>query len=304
MQPEPGIAHELSLGEVFSTAFDVFRQHFLVYFALFATVGAVSSVVTVLVQQALVLPTLPTSPTTFSQVWAYLSAFIHVEAERLAITGTVSLVFGALALGTTVKMVSDDIQTGQTNLGGSLRFMLSKLIWLVILQIIVNLIVALGLVALIVPGIILDIMLTLAVPALLLGNAGIIASLGKSRELVGHRWGKTFILLIVIGIIVAIATFLAGVVAGLFGFASPVISGILSGVYQPISPIALVVYYYSNLARLALPPPSPGWATPPAQAPATSTADPVQATKFCPKCGTGMVSSATFCPRCGAQQPS
>src|SRR5438105_12963546 len=63
MQPEQGISRELSLGEVISKTFEVYRRDFSKYFVLFAIVGVIVQVVTTLAQQAFVLPTLPVNPT-------------------------------------------------------------------------------------------------------------------------------------------------------------------------------------------------------------------------------------------------
>jgi len=111
--------------------------------------------------------------------------------------------------------------------------------------------------------------------------------------LVSNRWGKTFATFLVVGIIVIIASVIVSAISGLLGIAGPVVNGILSAFYAPLFPILLVVYYYSNLARISQPPPAPMWTGP------TTTVQPGM--KFCPTCGTQNVSSATFCTKCGAR---
>ncbi len=136
-------------------------------------------------------------------------------------------------------------------------------------------------------------MFSLALPVLLIENRGVLDSMGRSRVLVGQRWLKTFATFLVIGIIVIIASVIISAISGLFGIASPVVNGILSALYQPLFPILMAVYYYSNLARISQPPPGPMWTGP------TTTAQPGM--KSCPTCGTQNVSSATFCTKCGAR---
>ncbi len=136
-------------------------------------------------------------------------------------------------------------------------------------------------------------MFSLALPVLLIENKGVTESMGRSRVLVGQRWLKTFATFLVLGIIVIIASVIIGAISGLFGIVSPVVNGILSAFYQPLFPILLAVYYYSNLARISQPPPSPMWTGP------TTTAPP--GVKLCPTCGTQNVSSATFCTKCGSR---
>jgi zinc-ribbon domain len=115
--------------------------------------------------------------------------------------------------------------------------------------------------------------------------------MGRSRELVSHRWLMTFATFIVLAIIFAIASAIVGAIAGPFGVAKPVVNGILSAFYQPLFPILLTVYYYSNFARIASPPAG--------QIPTATQA----VIEFCPNCGTRLSSPAVFCPKCGAKLP-
>ncbi len=230
-QQEQGIKRELSLGEVLSKTFDLYRRDFAKYFVLFAVVGVIIGVVTALARQAFVLPTLP--PT------------------------------------------------------------FSKLLWIWALSIVVGVIVILGLIALIVPGIILAIMFSLAFPVLLIENKGVLESMGRSRELVSHRWLKTFATYLVLGIILLVASAIISAIIKPLGVAVPVVSGFLSAFFQPLSPILMTVYYYSNLARITQPP-----AGQIPMAPATTAQ---AGMKLCPTCGTQLVSSATICFQCGAR---
>ena len=156
-----------------------------------------------------------------------------------------------------------------------------------------GIIVVLGIIALIIPGIILAIMYSLALPVLLIEKKGVFESMSRSRQLVSHRWGKTFGTFLVLGIIVIIASLIFGAITGPFGIAGTVVNGILSALYQPLFPILLVVYYYSNIARTSPPPTS--------QMPMGPTTTLQVGTKLCPSCGTLNASAAAFCTKCGAK---
>src|SRR6266852_5124133 len=256
MQSEQRITRELSLGEVLSKTFDLYRRDFAKYFVLFAVVGVIIGVVTALARQAFVLPTLPPNPTPqqFSSWFsAFLGAFFLLFASILIIT----VVFSAIAQGSSIKLASEHIEKGHADLGASVRFGVSKLLWIWALSIVVGVIVILGFIALIVPGIILAIMFSLAFPVLLIENKGVFESMGRSRELVGHRWLKTFATFLDLGIIVIIASAIVNAITGPLGVASPVVNGLLSAFYQPLLPILLAVYYYSSLARTTPLPASP-----------------------------------------------
>lgn len=150
--------------------------------------------------------------------------------------------------------------------------------------------------ALIVPGIILAVMFSLAFPVLIIENTGVGESMGRSRILVSHRWGKTFVAYLILELIVLVASAIVGLVSAPLGFLSPVVSGVLSAFYAPLFAILLTVHYYSNLARL----------TPPAMdSIAAGLAPTVQpGMKYCVSCGSMMASTAIFCPKCGTTQPA
>ncbi len=292
MQPEQGIGRELSLGEVISKTFEVYRRDFAKYFVLFAVVGVIVQVVTTLAQQAFVLPILPVNPTP-QQFSTWFSALFAAFFLLIAVIFVVNIVFSTIAEGSAVKLASEQITKGQVNLGASVRFAVSRLLSIWALSIVVGVIVFLGFIALIVPGIILAIMFSLALPVLLIENKGVTESMGRSRELVGKRWLKTFATFLVLGIILLVASFIVSAISGSLGILGPVVNGILSALYQPLFPILMAVYYYSNLARISQPPPGQMPMGPPATFQAGM--------KLCPTCGAQNVSSATFCTKCGAR---
>jgi zinc-ribbon domain len=292
MSQTQGIAGELSLGGVISKTFDLYRRDFMKYFILFAVVEAIIGVVTALAQEAFVLPTLPANPTSQQFInWfpGFLAALIPLVFAILVVT----VVFFPIAQGTAIKMASEEVEKGEADLGASVKFAASKLVWIWALSILVGILVVLGFIALIIPGIILTIMFSLAFPALIIENKGVLESMGRSRQLVGHRWLKTLAIYIVLAIIIVIASAVVSAISTPLGFAAPVVSGVLSAFYQPLFPILLAVYYHSNVARTTAAPAGV------MSAPATS-AQPGM--KFCPKCGAQLASSATFCSRCGAPQ--
>jgi hypothetical protein len=293
-QPPQGISRELSFGEIFSKTFDVYRRYFAKYFALFAIVGVIIQVVTTLAMQAFPRPApLPLNPTP-QQFSNYFSALFEALFLLLAAIFLVNVIFSTIAQGGAIRMASEEITKGQVDIGASVRFAVSKLLSIWALSIIVGIIVFLGFIALIVPGIILAIMYSLALPVLLIENRGVTESMGRSRQLVSHRWGKTLGTFLALAIIVIIASLIvSAITAPLGNILGPIVNGILSAFYQPLFPILVTVYYYSNLARTAAPPPG--------QIPMGPTTTFQAGTKLCPACGTQNPASATFCTKCGAR---
>ena len=292
MQPEQSIRRELSLGDVISKTFELYRRDFTKYFVIFAVVGAIIGIVTALARQTFPLPTLPPNPTP-QQVSNWFPGFLGALVLLVALIFIVTAVFSPIAQGTAIKLASEQIEKGHSEIGTSVRFAVSKLLWIWALSIVVGVIVTLGLIALIVPGIILGIMFSLAFPVLLIENKGVLASMGRSRELVSDRWLKTFATFLVLGIVIIVASAIVSAISGLLGVVGPIVNGFLSAFYQPLFPILLTVYYYSNLARIT--------PLPADQMPTGPTMTAQAGMKFCPTCGTQLVSSATFCFQCGAR---
>ena len=294
-QPDQGIHRELGLGEAISKTFNVFRLGFAKYFILFAVVGAIVQVATVLVQHAIVVPMLPMNPTPqqFSSFFSALFAAIFLLIGVLLI---LNIVFSTIAQGSAIMLASEQITKGQASLGPAVRYTVSRLLSIWAVSIIVGIIVFLGIIALIVPGIILAIMYSLALPILLIEKKGVLESMSRSRYLVSHRWGKTFGTFLVLGIIVIVVSLIFSAITAPFGIAGTIVNGILSAFIQPLLPILLAVYYYSNLARTAQPPPGQM-----PMVPMGPTMGVQPGMKYCPACGAMNVSSAGFCVKCGAK---
>ena len=290
-----GIKQELGIGDIISKTFDLYRRDFTKYVILFLVVEAIIGVLTTLVQRAIVMPTLVSNPTP-QQVLNWAPGFFGALISLVALTAIVTWVFVPVAIGSAVKLASQDIETGRANLETSVRFTVSRLVTIWVVGLIVGLIVFLGFIALIVPGIILAIMFSLVLPVVIIENPGILESLGRSRKLVSGRWLKTLAVIIVFAIIVGVSAAVASLISSPFGDGSTIVSSLLSAFYLPLVPIALTVYFYSNAARVA----------PPMMAqPTMATAPTAQlGMKFCADCGTQLPSTATFCFKCGAKQPT
>lgn len=284
------ITRELSLTEVVTKTFELYRRDFEKYVILFVVVEAIIGILTTLIRRAIILPKLAAGATA-QQLLNWLPDFLGALIALIALSAIVTLVLYPIAYGGGIKMASDQIKNERTDIESSVRFAVSRIIWLWVVGIVVGIIVALGFVALVVPGIILAIMFSLVLPALIIENPGF-ESMGKSRKLVSQRWLKSLALFIVFGIIIAIGGAIAGAISSIFGVASTLVSSILSGFYLPLIPIMLTVYYYSNVARLA----------PTQMSPPPSDIGSSLGAKFCPNCGTRIDSGTVFCPSCGAKQ--
>ena len=299
MSSGPEINRELSLGEVISKALDIYRRGFIKYFLLFLVVDAVVGIGAALAISGFHFAALPAHPTPSDLASWWASA--QGGFRYLALTVILAVVLGALAGAVSIRMASEAIEGRESGFESALRFGISKLVSVVALTLLLSVVVGLGFVALVVPGIILAVVFSVAMPSLLIEKVGVLGSLGRSRELVGHRWLKTFatfvVLLVIVIAIGVVVDVVAGLIGAAFGGGSVIISSALGAVAAPLFPVALTVYFYSNRARVA----------PPTQAGSASVwsgAAPQSGMKFCPNCGAQLLVAAAYCSNCGARQPA
>ena len=241
---------ELSIGEILTQTFNLYSRNFVQYLIPFLVAGILTGLVTIVVRSAIVIPTAPVHPTS-QQLLAWFPTFLTATVTTVFLSGIVSWITNSVTMGITIKSTSDMLESGQANLQKSFNFTIAKIISLLAVSLITGILIVLGLIALIIPGLILALMFSLVYPAIMLENTSILESLSRSRVLVSNRWLKTLGLLLLFGIIVAVVIGVVEVITGPFGLVSPIISGILSAFIAPISAIAITLYYYSMKARTA-----------------------------------------------------
>lgn len=243
---------ELSIGEILTQTFNLYSRNFVQYLIPFLAAGIVTGLVTIAVRSAIVIPAAPVHPTS-QQLLAWFPTYLTATVTSLFLSGIVSWIANSITTGITIKFTSDILERGQANLQTSFNFTLTKVLSLLAASIITGILIVLGFIALVVPGIILALMFSLVYPAIMLEGTNIFGSLYRSRVLVSNRWLKTLGLMLVVGIIVAVVNGVAVLIAGQFGVVSPLIYGILTAFITPIFAIAITLYYYSMKARTAPP---------------------------------------------------
>ena len=248
---------ELSIGEILSQTFTLYSRNFVQYLIPFLAAGILTGLVTIAVTAVIIIPTALVQPTP-QQLLAWFPTYLAATLTSIFLSGIVSWIANAIATGITIKFTSEMLEKGQANLQTAFNFTLKKILSLLAASIITGILIALGFVALVIPGVIFALMFSLVYPAIMLEGTGVLGSLSRSRVLVSNRWLKTFGLLLLVGIIVAIVNGISVLIASPFGVVSPLISGILTAFITPILAIATTLYFYSMKARaLPLPPPPP-----------------------------------------------
>lgn len=219
MNGAAGAAGHLDIGGVFEKTGEIYKE-------AFGTVWLVALV--------LMLPA------------SVITAILGDDGLAGLIGGIVQLVATAWLIGSLVRVVEDVEADGRVDFGVGevLGSVWPKLISLILLQLVVGILVGIGLILLIIPGVILALMWIVAVPSMVVENRGVFDSMSRSSELThGNRMRILAIGILLLAIYVAIALIGALLIA-----ATPVIGAIALIVvavllYPYVAIISAVLYF-------------------------------------------------------------
>lgn len=206
--------------------------------------GVIRRVFDIYVDQAPVL--LPASAVVFV-VTGIVAQLLVAASSSLAIVALfLDLVATTLFTGMVVELVAD-VQDGRRDHSPSqlLRAVTPVLGTLVLVGIVVAIGVAVGFILIVVPGLILLTLWSVAAPVVVLERTGVFDSLGRSRELVrGNGWqvfGVIFVLFFLILIVGSGVELAASSASSAAGLVASVVIGVLIG---PIYALAQSVMYF------------------------------------------------------------
>lgn len=189
---------------------------------------------------------------------AAIAIFAIVALARLALTGGASVLVSlvALALGTfyqgmVVELVRD-IQDGRrdSSVGQLFRSVAPVVLPLIGLSILLGIGVGIGLILIIVPGLFLMTIWSVAAPSLVIERQGVFAAFGRSRELVrGHGWQVFGVILVVFALSILVGIVVAIVASGLGTAGVAIVQWVVDVLVSPFSALIGAVLYFS-LRRL------------------------------------------------------
>ncbi len=140
-----------------------------------------------------------TSDYSFAQLIAALLEFLLIDV---------------LALAAMFRVFSETMLGHPTSAGAAVRLAASRFWALLGVSLLRAILVVVGVFLLVIPGIWVYVVFSVAVPVLLLEQTGVGAAFGRSRELVKGRWWATFGTLLLWGVIMLIAEFAVRVLLG------------------------------------------------------------------------------------------
>ena len=210
----------LDIGGVFSRTGDIYKQAF----------GTVWVVALILLVPMVILNAIATDSGWFLQL----------------IANVYQIVASVWLAGTIVKIVEDVEADGvvDASVGELFGLVAPRLFALFLLSIVVGILVAIGFVFLIIPGIILTLMWIVSTPAMMVENKGVFDSMSRSSELTkDNRWR-----ILGVGLLLILAYIIIGLVIGILAAITPIL-GIIGGiiliiaVYPYLAIIVSVLYF-------------------------------------------------------------
>ena len=277
---------ELSNFEVLLQAITIYKSHFIETF----TPMLVSSVLISLIVSvaSIYIPFQATFENNFNALISQLKILFII----MLLVAIVGWILNMVAGGIVIKYTSSLLEEKTVGLIEAFKVVTKKLFVLLAASVISGLLIVVGFMALVIPGIIFSIIFFLFIPAIIVEGEGIISSLKRSKKLVAKRWMKTFGLMLILTIMIGATSFITGAIQSILSkaniYISFLISSIISALVAPIYFVSLTLYYYSMLVK--------------EQILSQQTLITFKEVKYCIQCGARIPINANFCPICGAKQ--
>ena len=296
----------VSAGRIFLWALRFYGDRFNVLFLPFLIVSLAKSI---LWKFALdVIPQLEVQPGFTENFLVQFINYLTFVIPILIFFTLISWVIDILPNGMIVKYSADHLEGRTPSLTSSLKTVISQIFSLLLIELIRGLLVILGLVLFIIPGIIMAVVFSLAIQVMIIERSGIFESLRRSRKLVAKEPWQVFLVLLFIFLLSAIG----GVVGEIFSnhlirtgnYVRLIIISIIMSLAKPLQPVALTYLYYSLSAdqKLIVTREQYQPIVPTPQQTGQRFQEPIgYHPKFCYKCGQKLPPDAIYCPRCGVR---
>lgn len=163
-----------------------------------------------------------------------------------SLLGTVVLMLGSIWLtGVFTVVISRAVLGRPLTFAEMSRELSPKLPGLIVVSLVVTVLTTIGLVLCVLPGVWVAVLLSMAGPALVLEGLGVGAALRRSKELLDGQWWRVFGILLLTGVIGAIASLVVSIPAV---FASGALASVILGaipivLITPFSSLVLVLVY-------------------------------------------------------------
>ena len=219
----------MTLGEILDMSFRLFRDNFWLLVAISGIVFFPMHFV-----QGLMEPSVPTQPTEAAA--QFLALFLV-----FMITLVLVLLMGPIANAAVTKVVADRYLDRPTSFREAYGYVFRRFWKLVGALLLSSLIIIIGFVLLVVPGIIFTLRYTLVPVVVIVENKGGAEALRRSRELMKKNWLMVLVIWILVGVLSGVLSGLASLIP--FTFPAALISAGVGILYATFAQVVYVVLY-------------------------------------------------------------
>jgi hypothetical protein len=234
-----------SIGGVLDNGFKLFRESFLQVFFLAVAMSLVSA------------------PINYAAPYLLQNGRTPNVVATIVGAGLLVALIASIVVGAIVARIDGVARGEPVSLGDALSIGVNRLPAFIVSWILAALVVSLGLILLIVPGLILAIWFLFGPYAVIVERVGPLQSLGYSRALVRGHWWRTAAIVTIVGIILGVVYTVLGLVATISIVTNPeaasagqlpwyvqfVVSPLLGGVAGPFGYSMLLAIYYDLKLR-------------------------------------------------------
>ncbi len=241
--PPPPPLRPRSVGEILEAAFSLYGRYWRTLLALVAVVVVPLTILQYLVADAIVGSTVTRDGqivVTGSSGRAWGSGFL---------LGVLALLIQQILIGALAWAVASTLIGREPDIGESYRFGYRRLWSILLVGILFALAVFAGLIALVIPGIIIAVRLSVAIPALVVEGKRGTAALGRSWDLVRGRSWSVFGAFIIAAFLTAIVNAALTSIAGSGWFANGVLAAIASVITTPFMGLVIGLLYFDLRVR-------------------------------------------------------
>ena len=176
-------SRELSLDETLRMSINIYLRNIVILVTPFLASSLVTGGLLAL-RGNFVPDATPYSGSFSSEYWNHYWSFLWGTLILVAAVALVAWLLSGITGGICIKLSSDAIENRRTSLGESFETSVRKLAKVLATSLVCVVLIALGIFAFVVPGIIIAVMYSLVLPVIIVGNTGATDSLSRSKRLV------------------------------------------------------------------------------------------------------------------------
>jgi hypothetical protein len=249
---------ERGLGDILSAAWDLYTKNASQLIQIVAIVVVPLTLVQAFLVRVLVKPCTVGDINTFEDLGNLIDRCTGGFFRSMligALTYFVAVAIQQLVLGALMRGGAGTLLGRPIDVNGSYKYAFSRLGGLIGLALLVAIVVGIGFILLIVPGVIFGVFLSMAVPAFIVERKGVTDAMSRSWNIVSGSWWHVFGVIVVAGLLAGIVTGILNAIGGNNFFLFWIFSAIGQILTAPfVALVSIVLYVDLRIRREGLTP--------------------------------------------------